>query len=96
MSELRHVKCFCIPARMLERLVREGATVRCMRGIPADAKLVGMGEDFVRDGFTFAFEHPSFPIPDAALYPPVEWVVFEEVTEADTGEMKFFTVRYGP
>lgn len=79
MNELRRIKHVCIPARMIERLVREGATLRCMRGVPPDAKLVGMGEDFLRDGFTFAFEHSSFPQVEAGVYPSVEWVVFEEV-----------------
>lgn len=79
MSELRHIKHVYIPARMIERLVREGATMRCMRGIPADAQLIGMGPDILRDGFTFMFEHPSFPLADLGVFPVVEWVVFEEI-----------------
>lgn len=79
-NESRHIKIMCIPARMIEQLVREGAAVRCVHGVPVDAKLVRMHEDVLRDEFVLTFTHPSFPRVKLGTIPPIDEVVFEELS----------------
>lgn len=79
MNEPRRGKVFCIPIQMIEALAREGAMVRCMRGIPEGAKIVGVDYDVARDCFTVACMHPSFPPVDIHTIPTYEYVVLEPI-----------------
>ncbi len=63
-TNARRIQSCRLDERMLGLLLCEGAKVRCMSGVPADAVCVGMDFDFSTRSILVAFEHPSFePMP---------------------------------
>lgn len=58
----RHVLIVSIDEYGLSLLFQEGATIRCMVGVPPDALLLGVHTDWARRTFCAMFEHPSFPL----------------------------------
>lgn len=60
-DDTRHLIAVRIDQQALNVLLRDGATVRVINGIPKDAKLLGIHHDSMRLALFATFEHPSFP-----------------------------------
>lgn len=89
MSNQEHIVMVALDERMLDILLRDGATVRVMNGMPRDANLLGAHTDFARRCFFAMFEHPSFPLCEQGSIPETRYVGFEilEHPMADTYDM---------
>ena len=73
-----------INQQLLDCMLREGyvsrAGIKCIRGIPDDAQLVGMAHDMDRQAVCFFYSHESFtPIPLGDPIPSFD-VTIEEVS----------------
>lgn len=60
--ESRHILVITIDAEAMPILFRTGAMLRCMAGVPPDARLLSVSADWLRQEFQAMFEHPSFPL----------------------------------
>jgi len=73
----RNVVIVYLDERTLDVLLRDGATVRVVNGIPRDAELLGVYADFARRSVAAMFAHPSFPLCEEGAEPERRWVGFE-------------------
>jgi hypothetical protein len=62
MNEPRHILAITLNEHEIDVFFREGATVRCMSGVPADARFLGAATDFATRQIILHFEHASFPV----------------------------------
>lgn len=67
---------------ILDQMLRDGyyskPGIRCVRGIPADARLTGMTQDTMRCAVCFFYEHESFaPVPYGDPIPEFDVVIGE-------------------
>jgi hypothetical protein len=62
MNEPRHILAITLNENEIDVFFREGATVRCMSGVPADARFLGVATDFATRQIVLHFEHESFPV----------------------------------
>ena len=69
----RRVRVFTLEARALGDLITEGRCLRCKRGVPEGARIVGAQYECATNCFQVAVEHDSFEeIPDGKLLPQFE------------------------
>lgn len=93
--EQRHIMRLYLGQEMLRFLSYEGATFRCIRGIPADAHFLGAYEDHPRQGIAIYFEHPSFPLVAMGAEFPATPVVYEVIEHPLQQEYDAFPTRMG-
>ena len=72
-------RIYLLTEPMLNLLFRQEATVRCMCGVPADARYLGSSYNFAARAIEVAFEYPSFDlVPDGDQAPRAK-IAFELV-----------------
>lgn len=94
--ETRHIVAVQLDERLLNILLRDGATVRMMHGIPRAAALLGIAGDFARQCIVAHFEHPSFPPCAPGALPEQHPISFEIIEHPYARDYDFVPVRYGP
>lgn len=79
----------------LDIFFREGATFRCMAGVPKDAVFLGCAADFSRRCFIAHYEHPSFPLCDPGAEPERVYVSYEIIEHPFAQEYDMIPVKIG-
>lgn len=72
-------KLFVVSRAMLETLLRAETTVRVVRGIPVDAHIAAVSDDFERDAIVLVAMHPTFDPVVPGEFLPQELIVLERI-----------------
>lgn len=79
--EKQHIKGFKLSQTMFGVLLRHGATVRCMAGIPADARFLSAHNDYQSRSIVVVFEHPLFDEVEEGTEFPIVHASFEVIED---------------
>lgn len=93
--EDRHIIAVRLDEPALATLMREGATIRCTQGMPRDAKLLSVHEDFYRRCFVAFFEHPSFPICKPGCEPESRNIGYEVLEHPNALDYSVIPIKVG-
>lgn len=91
----RHIIAIMLDEYCMSLLFQEGATVRCVSGMPRDAKLLGVHADFYRQCFVATFEHESFPPCLPGCEPERRYLGYEVLEHPDALHYDMVPVRVG-
>lgn len=84
METERRFMGFQVPFRLLIELMQEGADpikLKCIKGVPKDAKFITSYEEKQSSAVVLVFEHPSFPLTEMGSLFPYGQLAYQIVTE---------------
>jgi hypothetical protein len=90
----RRLIAAALTEEMLSVLLREGATMRCMGGIPADASFCGAHNDWARREIVAIFEHSSFALVSEGEEIPQKRVAFEIIEHPQRSQYDVVRMHY--
>lgn len=95
MNDDRHIIAIRMNEAMMHVFFREGATFRCVAGVPADAVFLGCVGEFSRRSIVAHFEHPSFPVYLLGAEPIMHDVCYEVIEHPQAGMVDMIPVKIG-
>lgn len=93
--EPRHIIALALGEEQMDIFFREGATFRCMAGVPKDARLLGVWNDHTHRCLVVQYEHPTFPLCHPGAEPQRRNVGYEIIEHPFAQEYDMIPVKIG-